>query len=365
MHLNATMRAYRACTRRQHLQIDEVAPYGEQTLLKSCCFRKRPRACAPTASLDSVAMQISVCQRYVIEFATKKGNTQYWIPADGDMRVIDGVQFVALRAKDRGFAKFCGADMSQTSPLKKFKWLHTATTARTQAMRKIIDKCSEDQVLGWKQGQRVNAPSLSLPETVNVALPMVNEATPAMTIAFASEPDSKRNLMVPMEPATLAYVRGAMFASKSAIAVRSSTRHADRMSAQTGIRSVWKSQGGKRLVHHFMNEDGKKQVVSAKAPRDGELGAELEKACKRLKTMKDSSPVKNIAPKDEADVTGEPDDATSAPIAPIAPDDSGLNGPDMMSTNSASSYDDIKKEMDEVVPSTGMNSQWKSIFNKQ
>ena len=90
-------------------------------MLKSCCFRKRPRACAPTASLDSVAMQISVCQRYVIEFATRKGNTQYWIPPDGDMRVIDGVPFVALRVKDRGFAKICGADMSQPSPLKTFK----------------------------------------------------------------------------------------------------------------------------------------------------------------------------------------------------------------------------------------------------
>ena len=58
-------------------------------------------------------MQISVCQRYVIEFTTRKGNTQYWIPSDGDMRVIDGVSFVTLRAKGRGFAKICGGDMIQ------------------------------------------------------------------------------------------------------------------------------------------------------------------------------------------------------------------------------------------------------------
>ena len=99
-------------------------------------------------------MQISVSQRYVIEFTTEKGNTQYWTPSDDAIRVIDGTPFIALQAKDRGFAKFCGADLKQSSPMKPFKWLQTATAARNQAIRPLIEKLAADQIIGWKPGQR-------------------------------------------------------------------------------------------------------------------------------------------------------------------------------------------------------------------
>ena len=55
------------------------------------------------------------------------------------MSEIDGAQFTTLRHGDRGLAKFVGASLGVSNPLRQYAWLDVAKSARNRVVDKLLE----------------------------------------------------------------------------------------------------------------------------------------------------------------------------------------------------------------------------------
>ena len=92
----------------------------------------------------------------MIEYRDKASDVSkrsQWTPPHSSLTEIDGNQYVTVGySDDRGFARFCGGDISLSNPLKFHTWLHDAKRLRNDAVAIVLDTVAEDKLkveAGW------------------------------------------------------------------------------------------------------------------------------------------------------------------------------------------------------------------------
>lgn len=208
--------------------------------------------------------KVSVCTRTVAEYTDSKNKVGHWVPPLARLSTHDGATFVKLGyTGDRGFAKFCGAPMGMTNPLRAYNWLGTAVKLRDAAVDEIIDKLTMEQDVTHRPGSKVKnkeAYASKLPATVDVALPAVafdGTTVGPLTVRVVAEIGARVSISIEATEDALGYVRVAMAASKGAATPRARPAHTERFSAKTGVKGVYLIKKRGSLQVRRCNEDGK------------------------------------------------------------------------------------------------------------
>ena len=103
-------------------------------------------------------MAITISDRTVAEWE----NLQWVVPCDRVTKV-DGAKFITLSySGDRGVAKFCGADMSQSNPLKSYDGLAMIHKLRDDACKQLLDTVASAKLFNHSPGDEVKGKHLLL-----------------------------------------------------------------------------------------------------------------------------------------------------------------------------------------------------------
>jgi hypothetical protein len=189
---------------------------------------------------------VSVSHRLVIEHKDTATKVAHWTPPLHNVIEVDGVTFVKVGySGDRGFARFCGGENSDSNPLRNFEWLSVALKLRTVAVNAELDRIAIDKLVGHVPGTAVKQrPALAVHASpwVEISVPAVahgDTQLDARKMRVLFELDAKALLGFEATAANCAYVRAAMAASKTVLAGRARPAHADRLSKQTGVKGVF------------------------------------------------------------------------------------------------------------------------------
>jgi hypothetical protein len=316
------------------------------------------------------------------KLADHKGPNLHWVVNKDVIVQHEGVTMIGLTYKDRGFAKFVGADLSITNPMRLYTWLDELKQLRNNiTTQHIIAAQSESD--GFRVGGRLNRQKFitKVPQTVTIELPSFNVGSDhidAISLKIKAEVCCATPVSVEFTTDSITYVRHAMNASKldpndDGEAPRKRSKHADRMSTligSKGARSIKKKGLLRAVGATFTDEDGRLRLRSiatsssdiaalqsafarARAPRAGGhdddtmsahvAGADAEAIC----TDSASEAERVMSPQLEAEAI----DVTDAPDASDA-----RNAPDADAHSSNCSASDVP------VGHPRMNSAWHHIF---
>ena len=219
----------------------------------------------------------------VIEFGTRHvvsikltptSKTTNWLLDAGDVISLEGVTMVALtHSSDRGFAKFIGADMNASNPLRLYTWLDSLKQLRNEAVTQLLRTAQADAD-GFRDGGRLhrNKYASKIAQTVTVQLPGLTDGSDqinGISLKLKTEVVSSTPVFVECTPDTLAYIRHAMIASKldpnvSDGVPRKRSKHDDRMSALVGTKGALSivKRGRQRVGATSKDEDGRTHTKS-------------------------------------------------------------------------------------------------------
>ena len=273
---------------------------------------------------------IAVSERLVVEWR-ENNHANFWIVPAERVHEVDGSKFITLSySGDRAFARFCGADMNKSNPMKDFGWLEDAKKLRDVAVNAELDKIASQKLVGHKPGKRLPLETKqqfaeSMPKTARVCAPELTHAdtkVDACDLRMLVDVDPRNSVAVAAEPGALNYTKHAMYISKTNAdanaALRARPKHADRLVNVTGVQGVHSAgkaaSGSQRVVARFENDEGKTVAKTASFPKDDPDNI-APSVCKRLKkTAATVSPCK-AEPADASDdeaplqqlVTGQAD----------------------------------------------------------
>ena len=240
-------------------------------------------------------MAITVSERVVVEV----GNVQWIVPCDR-VTTVDGAKFITLSySGDRGFAKFCGADMKQSNPLKLHDGLALMLKLRDDAMQQLLQPVAAEKLvchthgdLTLKEKAMLQDDIASVVEIEVPALVLGDESIDAFRLRVLSAIDPRKPIAIEATPLNLSYVRLAMRASvaSSGAIKRSRPKHAERLCAQSGINGVMKL-GANRVRVTATNPDGRVLYKTKKlAPEELEDPEVTARLCQRLKADVSTQP---------------------------------------------------------------------------
>ena len=218
--------------------------------------------------LSAMGSEIEIASRLVISH----NKNQHWVPDTEDISMVGDAQFITLRHGDRGLAKFVGASLGTSNPLRQYAWLDTAKSARNDVVDKLLEALAAAQDPAFVPGGRYKRSKYEehLPATVSVHLPLVEhggESVGPMAMRAKAVPWCHQAFSVERTPENMAYVRVAMMASRVASTSdtpRKRPVHADRLCAITGVSGVFVK--AKRLCTSYRDGDGKRRSKSVVNP---------------------------------------------------------------------------------------------------
>ena len=266
-------------------------------LVRECLSVHGLRPPVPITS-TRIMSTIAVSERLVVEWQ-EKNHSNFWIVPEDRVQEVAGSKFITLSySGDRAFARFCGADMSKSNPLKDFGWLEDAKKLRDVAVNAELDKLASQKLVGHKTGKRLlletkQQPAESMPRTITVCAPELTTGdtkVDACDLRMLVDVDPRNSVSVVAEPGALSYIKHAMCISKqnadANAALRARPKHVDRLVNATGVLGVHSAgkaaSGCQRVVTRYANVEGKKVAKTACLPKDDPDGV-TSSVCKRLK----------------------------------------------------------------------------------
>ena len=128
-------------------------------------------------------------RRLVVEFYDKNKTYQTWVPPSDRVTTINGSGFLMLSYQgDRGFARFCGADMGTFNPLSQHTWLDEAKELRDKLVDAELQRIACEKVGTHVEGRAVkNRQALQdfLPKVVTINVPPIQVGNDEVTLAGA------------------------------------------------------------------------------------------------------------------------------------------------------------------------------------
>jgi hypothetical protein len=277
---------------------------------------------------------VTVEQKLVISYHGGD-KEQHWIPEDDTLQELNGKTFITIGHSNRAFARFCKGNMSLTNPLKTYKFLDELVKLRASIVEDHLDKLATEKLINHVAGRPVNQKVTfvdHLPKYVTVSLPEVQfggETAGPITMDIVTEIHSKRKLAIECTDTALHYVRFAMQASVTEEIQRARPAHAERLSANTGIKGVHThfKKGDTHIVRcRVPDADGR--ITTKCVTFRGDIQQDLQQVCKRLKTSESTSassessssasyrsPCGGDAVEDDTSATGQTDAQTDASAA--------------------------------------------------
>ena len=241
-------------------------------------------------------------RRVVIEFTSQNGARQMWVPPVERITAVDGSDFIALSfSGDRGFARFCDANMKVSNPLVEYTWLDEARKLRNVMVDAELDRLACEMLCNHTQGAPVahrHKFENAMPKTVTIDVPPIPVDGGEITLQgmkVLADLNPSKALSVSCAPDVLHYIRFAMLASKGSkgagITVRARPKHEERLSATTGVAGVHRHGRG-RVVSRFKDDDGMQRSVTKTLPvaendPDGGVTSHL---CKKLRVSEPALP---------------------------------------------------------------------------
>ena len=310
---------------------------------------------------------ISFGERMVVEWRdSPDAQLMHWIvPHDRCGPIGDDAFLTLSYSGDRGFARFCGADMKKSNPLTNYGWLEEIRESRDQAVQRLLDEVATKNLIGHKSGAQIKVRrglGTFMPDTCTIQVPEVrvgDEVAAACELCVAIDVDPKKALRVKLSVTSLAYVKLAMRASVGADPKRSRPQHAARLSATTGVTGVHKMGRGRdgrsRVGVSFRDDDGKKCFKTAN-PTDDPADV-----CKRLQAFGR----KGNAAAPQAHADDHADDASNAEEEQDSIEDESQHDAEAPQDNAANEEAGAPIAESAVAsPSAGLRPEWGNIFRK-
>jgi hypothetical protein len=255
-----------------------------------------------------------------------------WVPPTEKIQTHNNFDFVAVGYHcDRGFARFLGADMKESNPLKNYTWLNDAIQMRSHSVNQLLERVATDKLLNHVAGSPVKQRGYLadfLPKFVEITAPAITfEGTTLGPCTFKVITEVYENRQMSIESTAFAYVRHAMRASVGVEVTRARPSHDARLSASTGVKGVTKVKRN-RVEFKFQNDDGKVQRKSIAINFDASPD-HVADMCQRLKrqqtvdnTYESTDPLATTANSHElAADTAETADGDASAVAAHAVDD--------------------------------------------
>ena len=165
---------------------------------------------------------VSVSERVVVEYTQGSKPSRFWIPTK--VKHIGNEAFVTVGySGDRGFARFCGGDVTSSNPLRSFTWLTSATKLRNKLVDAAIDNVARAKVLGHIAGAKIpsrirSVIAADIPATQTVEFPPLrvdDKDVPGVAMTVALDIDGHAPFCFAISTDVARYIQIAMAQSKT------------------------------------------------------------------------------------------------------------------------------------------------------